>query len=101
MMFRRWFPALLGAALGIGCLSLAAQPAHAQQLTRYWYYPYYFYPADYWPSMGPQWPEPPGTPYVPPPAYMATPPFREKNWRYEWWQPQSWYRGSHFWLDQF
>lgn len=102
-MFRRWFPALLTATLGIGCWSLATQPARADgpQLNRYYYYPYYYFPQDYWPSMGPQWPEAPGTPYVPPPAYMAYPPFRENHWRYEWWQPQSWHRGFHFWLDQF
>jgi len=103
MMSRRWFVAFLTVVLGIGCWCTATQPASAQgvPLTRYYYYPYYFFPANYWPTMGPQWPEPPGAPYVPPPAYMAYPPFRENHWRYEWWQPQSWYRGSHFWLDQF
>jgi hypothetical protein len=102
-MSQRWIPVLLAAAVGLGCFSVLTQPAHAQgvPLTRYYYYPYYFFPADYWPSMGPQYPEPPGAPYVPPPAYMAYPPFLEKHWRYEAWQPQSWYRGSHFWLDQF
>jgi hypothetical protein len=32
---------------------------------------------------------------------MAYPPFLENHWRYEAWHPQSWYRGFHFWLDQF
>jgi hypothetical protein len=32
---------------------------------------------------------------------MAFPPFKEPNWRYEYWQPQRYYRGSHFWLDVF
>jgi hypothetical protein len=36
-----------------------------------------------------------------PPAYMAWPPFREPNWRYDLWEPGKYYRGSHFWLDQF
>jgi hypothetical protein len=51
--------------------------------------------------MGPKWPEPPGSPPMLPPAYMAYPPFREPHWRYELWEPQRFYRGSHFWLDQF
>lgn len=65
------------------------------------YYPYYYFPHSYWPQQSPQWPEPKGAPYVRPPAYMAYPPFKEPNWRYELWQPQKYYRGSHFWLDQF
>jgi hypothetical protein len=51
--------------------------------------------------MGPRWPEGPGMPYMPPPAYQAFPAFREPGWRYEYWQPQRYYRGSHFWLDVF
>jgi hypothetical protein len=51
--------------------------------------------------MTPKWPEPPGAPYQPPPAYMAYPPFKEPYWRYEYMEPQRFYRGFHFWLDQF
>jgi hypothetical protein len=51
--------------------------------------------------MGPKWPEKPGQPYMPPPAYMANPPFREPHWRYESQKPQKYYSGYHFWLDQF
>ena len=47
------------------------------------------------------WPEPPGAPYMRPPAYMAYPPFNEPHWRYEYLTPQKYYRGFHFWLDQF
>jgi hypothetical protein len=32
---------------------------------------------------------------------MAYPPFLEHRWRFELWQPQRYYRGFHFWLDQF
>ncbi len=67
----------------------------------FFYYPYYYFPADYWPTQGPQWPEPPGAPYQRPPAYMAYPPFNEPHWRYEYLTPQRYYRGFHFWLDQF
>ena len=78
---------------------------YAQQsssnLPRYSYYPYYYFPHSYWPQHTPQWPEPQGSPYVKPPAYMAYPPFREPGWRYWNWAPKKYYRGSHFWLDQF
>ena len=64
-------------------------------------YPHYYYPHNYWPTQGPRWPERPGEPYMKPPAYMTYPPFEEPHWRYEWFQPQRYYRGFHFWLDQF
>ncbi|MEI7854472.1 MAG: hypothetical protein WCJ06_12240 [Planctomycetota bacterium] len=70
-------------------------------LQRFFHYPYYYFPHNYWPSMGPKWPERPGQPYMPPPAYMANPPFREPHWRYESQKPQKYYSGFHFWLDQF
>lgn len=71
------------------------------QLSRFYYYPYFYFPHNYWPVMGPRWPEPVGAPYQRPPAYMAYPAFREPNWRYELWQSQRYHRGFHFWLDQF
>jgi hypothetical protein len=110
-MTRRLSPLLLAGALALALWSAA--PARAQSyppgctpLSRYSYYPYYYFPHNYWPSMSPRWPEPAGmhaTGFhpVPPPAYMAYPPFVEPMWRYELWQPQSYYRGFHFWLDQF
>jgi hypothetical protein len=102
-MFRRWYTPLLGVILGLGLWLGSASPAKAQDanLNRFFYYPYYYFPHNYWPSQGPQWPERPGEPYMRPPAYMAYPPFKEKNWRYELWQPMLHYRGFHFWLDQF
>jgi hypothetical protein len=71
------------------------------QLNRFFYYPHYYFPHNYWPVMTPRWPEPPNAPYMRPPGYMAYPAFREPNWRYDLWQPMSYYRGFHFWLDQF
>ena len=76
-------------------------PQDLKTLNNFYYYPYYYYPHNYWPTVGPQWPEPTGSPYQPPPAYMSYPPFLEPNWRYEMWEPQKYYRGFHFWLDQF
>ena len=103
-MLRRLCFALLAIGLGAALWAGSAAPAHAQQpgnMNRFFYYPYYYFPHNYWPGMGPRWPEPVGQPYMRPPAYMAYPPFREPHWRYEQWQPQYYYRGSHFWLDQF
>ena len=104
-MIRRLCIALLAVSLGVALWAGSAAPAHAQQylgnMNRFFYYPYYFFPHNYWPTLGPQWPEPIGQPYMRPPAYMAYPPFREPHWRYEFWAPQSWHRGFHFWLDQF
>ena len=68
---------------------------------KWYYYPYMYFPHNYWPAQAPRWPESPGMPYMKPPAYQAYPPFQEQNWRYEMWQPQRYYRGNHFWLDQF
>lgn len=77
-----------------------AAPTPAQ-LDRFFYYPYYYFPHNYWPTQGPKWPEPVGAPYMRPPAYMAYPPFKEPGWRYDLWEPHQYYRGFHFWLDQF
>jgi hypothetical protein len=97
--------ALAALALWVG----TASPVSAQNprdpvpvsIGQYYYYPYYYFPHNYWPTTGPKWPEPPGAPYMTPPAYMAYPPFREPHWRYDLWERRSYYRGFHFWLDQF
>lgn len=68
---------------------------------KFFYYPFYYYPHSYWPTQTCKWPERPGEPYMRPPAYMTYPPFLEPHWRYEWNVPQKYYRGFHFWLDQF
>ncbi|OAI39157.1 hypothetical protein AYO40_05990 [Planctomycetaceae bacterium SCGC AG-212-D15] len=119
-MFRRGLAAVVAGALGMVFWASSAQaqymapgPANApvgpalnppityHPMTRFWYYPYYYFPHNYWPTQGPKWPEPVGAAYQPPPAYMSYPPFREPGWRYEYFEPQRYYRGFHFWLDQF
>jgi len=70
-------------------------------LPKMFYYPYHYFPHSYWPGMSPQYPEAKGSPYMRPPAYMAYPAFLEPGWRYELWTPMKYYRGHHFWLDQF
>ena len=94
------FLGLVLAAIFAGSAS-AQQPVYNYNLSRYYYYPYYYFPHNYWPMQGPKYPEPPGAPYMRPPAYMAYPAFREPNWRYELFEPQRYHRGFHFWLDQF
>ena len=103
-MVRRLLPALVAVGMSLGLWT--GQPeafaqSQAYNLNRFYYYPYYYFPHNYWPTMSPRWPEPPGMPYQRPPAYMAYPAFQEPNWRYELWQPQRYYKGFHFWLDQF
>ena len=100
-----------GIAAALAVLALAfvtageagAQPPQGVNwnLNRHYYYPYYYFAHNYWPMYSPRWPEPPGAPYQKPPAYMAYPAFREPHWRYELFEPQKYYRGHHFWLDQF
>ena len=103
-MLRKWLPRLCLAALALALWAGSGSTASAAEdppLPRFYYYPYYYYPHSYWPQNSPQWPEPKGHPYVRPPAYQAYPPFKEPGWRYELWTPMKYYRGSHFWLDQF
>jgi hypothetical protein len=98
-MLRNWLPRVGLAAVALALWAGSANTAAAGDdppLTRFHYYPYYYYPQN-----SPQWPEPKGHPYVRPPAYMAYPPFKEPGWRYELWTPMKYYRGNHFWLDQF
>src|SRR5207248_8329303 len=102
-MLKRVLPALVLGALALTLWNGSASMAKADspQYTKFHYYPYYYWPHNYWPTQSPQWPEAQGSPYMRPPAYQAYPPFLEPRWRYEMWQPQKYYRGSHFWLDQF
>jgi len=102
-MLRRTLGVLLTGLLGAILWTASAAPAQAQQynLTNFSYYPYYYYPHSYWPIMGPRWPEPVGTPYVRPPAYMQFPAMKVPDWRFEYWEPQTYHRGFHFLLDVF
>jgi hypothetical protein len=99
-MTRHWIARLALAAVAAAAWAGSAAAAEPP-LPKYYYYPYQYFPHSYWPALSPQYPEPIGQPYMRPPAYMAYPPFLEPGWRYELWTPMKWYRGSHFWLDQF
>jgi hypothetical protein len=102
-MLRTLLPRLGFAVFAVALWAGSTQTASAQEppLPRMYYYPYYYFPHSYWPQNSPQWPEPPGHPYVRPPAYQAYPAFKEPGWRHELWTPMRYYRGNHFWLDQF
>jgi Gpi18-like mannosyltransferase len=107
-MRRRYLISICATLATIALWFATPSTAHAQllpdsssPLPRYYYYPYYYFPHNYWPTMSPKWPESPGQPYQRPPAYMAYPPFLEPHWRYEEFTPQRFYKGFHFWLDQF
>src|SRR3982751_2155239 len=102
-MLRNWLPRAAAVVSAVALWAGDGSTAAAQEppLTRMHYYPYYYYPHSYWPSNSPQWPEPPGTPYQRPPAYMAYPPFKEYRWHYMMFESHRYYNGSHFWLDQF
>lgn len=91
-------------ALAVAVVAGAVAPTASAQdapLPRAFYYPYQYFPHNYWPANSPQYPEAKGSPYMRPPAYMAYPPYRQAGWRYELWTPMKYYRGHHFWLDQF
>ncbi len=103
-MHRTWLGRSAAVALVLGAWLSSGSPAKAASeppLPRFYYYPYVYFPSSYWPANSPQWPEPKGHPYVRPPAYQAYPPFKEPGWRYELWTPMKYYRGNHFWMDQF
>jgi hypothetical protein len=102
-MLRRFSTAMLTAVLVMSFWSAFADGVRADDINpnRFFHYPYTYFPHSYWPAQGPKYPEPPGAPYMRPPAYMAYPAFKEPHWRYELDQPQTYYRGFHFWLDQF
>ena len=99
----KWLSRLLAVAVGVTLWAgmSSASAAEPAPLPRQFYYPYHYFPHNYWPANSPQYPEAKGSPYMKPPAYMAYPAFKEPGWRYELWSPQRYYRGSHFWLDQF
>lgn len=94
------FALLVGVSLWSGPGAVTAR-ADDYSIGRFFYYPYYYFPHSYWPCQGCKWPERPGTPYMRPPAYMQYPAFKEPDWRYDLWERKSYYRGFHFWLDQF
>ena len=96
---------MIQAGLVVLALVFFAPETQAQgvdpRLPRMFYYPYHYFPHNYWPNTGPKWPEQPGQPYMPPPAYMAYPPFKVPNWHYMGMQTQRYHSGFHYWLDQF
>ena len=102
-MMRRLVPGVWAGMLVLGMWLGSPTPAQAQNhdMNRFFYYPYYYFPHNYWPTQSPKWPENTNAPYKRYPAYMTSPPFKEPQWRYDYFEPHLYYRGFHFWLDQF
>ena len=102
---RRTIQLVLGLVIALGLAAFTGGEAKAQgadpRLPRMFYYPYQYFPHNYAPSMGPKWPEGPGQPYMPPPAYMAYPPYKVPNWIDMQQRSQRFHSGGHFWLDVF
>jgi hypothetical protein len=98
-MLRSVFAILVGGVVGAALWLAPASKARANDVQRYYYYPFYYFPHNYWPGQT-QWPDP-RQPFQRPPAYMAYPPYLDPMFRYELFTPHRYYRGFHFWLDQF
>jgi hypothetical protein len=100
MMLRRCLlPAL---SLVVGWLTFvpgADAQSHPVDIDRFYHYPHHYFPQSYWPNME-KWPDP-RKHMQPPPAYMAYPPYLDPSFRYPLWRPMKYYKGFHFWLDQF
>ena len=50
--------------LALSSTALAQQQPYGQDLNRFYHYPYYYFPHNYWPAQGPRWPEQPGQPQL-------------------------------------
>ncbi len=92
-------PLLLGGLMSLVLGFAFAAPAQAQDPNRFYHYPYHYYPHSYYPNYV-IWPDH-RRPFQMPPAYMAYPPYREPYWRYDLFESKRYYRGNHFFLDQF
>jgi hypothetical protein len=85
--------------LALGLWSGVTATAQADDPMRLYHYPYTYYPFDYQPLYY-HWPDSRQS-FQPAPPYMYYPPYRVPSWRYEFWEYQRYYRGNHFFLDQF
>lgn len=98
-MYRRGLIVLAWGLLAAGTVWTTPPAAQAQDVDRFYHYPFYYFPHNYAPLYE-RWPDP-RQPFQRPPAYMAYPPYLDPMFRYELWTPHRYYKGFHFWLDQF
>jgi hypothetical protein len=99
-MMRRGLPLLAAGLLGLGLW--LAQPTKAvadDQPMRLYHWPFQYYPQTYWPNQV-KWPDP-RQQFQLPPTYMSYPLQRDNWYRYEILENRRYYRGHHFFLDQF
>ena len=98
-MIRQGLILLSWSLVGVGLWSACAGRVQAQDVDRMYRYPYYYYPHNYWPTQE-KWPDAKKS-FQRPPRWMSTPQYLSPEYRYELQRPMRYYRGSHFWLDQF
>jgi len=98
-MFARGTTLLLAGLLGLGMFFGGADTAKADDINRMYHYPYYYFPHSYAPNYQ-RWPIQ-GQHFAPSPAWMAYPPYLDQNFSYPLFENKRYYRGNHFFLDQF
>lgn len=91
-------------SLAIGCLAIvfwasAPTTATAQDPQRMYHYPYYYFPQSYYPNTS-RWPDA-RKPFQPAPFWMSYPPYLDQQFTYPLFESKRYYRGHHFFLDQF
>src|SRR5262245_37654343 len=98
-MFARGWMLLLAGVLGLGLYFGGAGTTKADDINRLYHYPYYYFPHNYWPNYQ-RWPVP-GRHFQPSPAWMSYPAYLDVNFTYPLFESKRYYRGNHFFLDQF
>lgn len=88
-----------GALLAVGLWLGMPAASHAQDVQRFYHYPFYYFPHSYAPNYV-RWPDP-RLQFQPAPAYMAYPPYLDNRFRYDMFETKRFHRGFHFFLDQF
>lgn len=98
-MLRRPILILAGLMLLATLWLVPTSPAPATDYMIYYYYPYQYFSHNYWPNYV-RWPDP-RIPFQAAPPYMAYPQVRDELYHYSILQNRRYYRGFHFFLDQF
>jgi hypothetical protein len=98
MLARGWI-LLAAGLLGLGLMLTGPAKVQADDINRMYHYPYYYFPHNYAPNYQ-RWPNG-RMPFQPAPAWMAYPPYLDLNFNYPLFESKRYYRGHHFFLDQF
>lgn len=98
-MLARGTTLLLAGLLGLGMFFVSTDSVKADDINRMYHYPYYYYPHNYAPNYQ-RFPQP-GAHFQRAPSWMAYPPYLDQNFSYPLFENKRYYRGNHFFLDQF